>query len=61
MFTEFLKTHPMADLLQGQMRTIYPPAEDRSAWEGIPETMKREIRDRLRGTVFHRLYRRMKG
>lgn len=45
MFTEFLKTHPMADLLQGQMRTIYPPAEDRSAWEGIPETMKREIRD----------------
>ena len=35
MFTEFLQHHPMPELLQSGTRTLYPPAEDRAAWDRI--------------------------
>lgn len=44
MFTEYLAKHPMAELLEGGTRSLYPPAADRRAWDGIPEEYRREIR-----------------
>ena len=45
MLTEFLRDHPVRELLSGGTRVLFPPAEDRRAWEGIPEGYRREIRD----------------
>ena len=45
MFTAFLRDHPMAELLKGGTRVLYPPAEDRQAWDGIAEGHRKEIRD----------------
>ena len=45
MLTEFLRNHPMRELLAGGTRVLFPPAEDRRAWEGIPEEYRREIRE----------------
>ena len=36
MFSEFLKTHPMAELLSGAPYRPFPPMEDRAAWQGLP-------------------------
>ena len=37
MLTAFLREHPMRELLKGGTRKLYPPAENRQAWEKIPE------------------------
>ena len=44
MLTAFLQEHPMRELLKGGTRRLYPPAEDRKAWDGIPAGYRREIR-----------------
>ena len=44
MFTAFLRDHPMAGLLKCGTRMLYPPAEDRRAWDGIPDEYREEIR-----------------
>ena len=44
MFTEFLQYHPMPELLQSGTRTLYPPAEDRAAWDRIRPEHREEIR-----------------
>ena len=44
MFTEFLREQPMAELLKGGTRILYPPAGDRDAWEQVPEEYRTEIR-----------------
>ena len=44
MLTAFLREHPMRELLKGGTRRLYPPAEDRKAWDGIPAGYRREIR-----------------
>jgi len=44
MLTAFLQAHPMRELLTGGTRVLYPPAEDRRAWEGIPAEYRQEIR-----------------
>ena len=44
MLTEYLKEHPLAEALRRGSRRLYPPAEDRRAWEGVPEAYRREIR-----------------
>ena len=43
MFTEFLENHPMAELLKGGTRTLYPPASERKAWDGVPKEYQAEI------------------
>ena len=43
MFTEFLENHPMAELLKGGTRTLYPPASERKAWDGVPKEYRAEI------------------
>ena len=45
MFTEFLRNHPMEELLRTGTRKLYPPAEDRCAWNGIPAEYRQEIRE----------------
>ena len=45
MLTEFLRDHPVRELLSGGTRVLFPPAEDHRAWEGIPEGYRREIRE----------------
>lgn len=45
MFTEFIRQHPVRDLLAGGVKTLYPPAEDRAAWEGIAPEFRNEIRE----------------
>ncbi|QTE67518.1 heparinase II/III family protein [Clostridiales bacterium] len=45
MLTEFLQDHPVRELLAGGTRVLFPPADDRRAWEGIPEGYRREIRE----------------
>lgn len=45
MFTDFLLNHPMDKLLRSGTRELYPPAEDRNAWESIPAEYLREIRE----------------
>ena len=44
MLTAFLREHPMRELLKGGTRKLYPPAENRQAWETIPEVYRQEIR-----------------
>ncbi len=44
MLTAFLQKHPMSGLLKGGTRKLYPPAEDRRAWDGIREESRQEIR-----------------
>lgn len=44
MLTAFLREYPLRELLPGGTRALYPPAEDRRAWEGIPAEYRREIR-----------------
>ena len=44
MFTDFLNRAPMETLLLEQARRLYPPAEDRQAWDGIPPAGREEIR-----------------
>ena len=44
MLTAFLREHPMRELLKGGTRRLYPPAEDRTAWEKIPAGYRQEIR-----------------
>lgn len=43
MFTAFLQ-QPMAEILRYGTRALYPPAEDREAWDGIPAVYREEIR-----------------
>ena len=43
MLTEFLKHHPMVDLLKAGTRTLYPPATERKVWEEIPKKYRVEI------------------
>ena len=45
MFTAFLQDRSMKELLRNGMRTLWPSAEDRQAWEGIPEAYRKEIRE----------------
>ena len=49
MLTAFLQEHPMRELLSGGTRMLYPPAEDRRAWDGISEARRREIRELAEG------------
>ena len=44
MFTAFLRKHPMEELIRNGNRELYPAAEDRQAWDGIPEETRLEIR-----------------
>ena len=44
MFTEFLQRHPMPELLRSGTRALYPPAEDRAAWDRILPEYREEIR-----------------
>ncbi len=43
MLTEFLQTHPMQEMLKSGTRVLYPPAEDRPSWDGIPTEYRQEI------------------
>ena len=45
MFTEFLREHPAEGLLKDRPRELYPAAEDRQAWDGIPAEYRTEIRE----------------
>ena len=45
MFTEFLQKHPMEGMIPAGTRKLYPDAEDRCAWDAIPETYREEIRE----------------
>ena len=45
MLTAFLRDHPMREMLAGGTRVLFPLADDRRAWEGIPEGYRREIRE----------------
>ena len=45
MFTEFLQEHPAAELIRNGARELYPTAEARSAWDGIPAAYRDEIRE----------------
>ena len=45
MFTEYLETHPLSEMLREEQRELYPPAENRPAWESLSEKLKGEIRE----------------
>ena len=45
MFTAFLQDHPMRELLKSGTRILYPPAENRPAWDGIRPESRQEIRE----------------
>ena len=45
MFTAYIQTHPLADLLKGGTRKLYPAAEDRRSWEAVRAETLQEIRD----------------
>ena len=45
MLTAFLQAHPMRELLSGGTRVLWPPADDRRAWEAILPGYRREIRE----------------
>ena len=45
MLTAFLQVHPMRELLSGGTRVLWPPADDRRAWEAILPEYRREIRE----------------
>ena len=44
MFTAFLQEHPMKEMIRKQELKLYPAAEDRYAWDGIPDVYREEIR-----------------
>ena len=44
MFTAFLENHPLADMLRDGSRELYPPAENRDAWNSVPDAYRHEIR-----------------
>lgn len=44
MLTEFLQEHPAAEMLKSGTRVLYPPAENRKAWNSIREESRNEIR-----------------
>ena len=44
MLTDFLRKQPMAELLKGGTRVLYPPASDRRAWDGVAAEYRTEIR-----------------
>lgn len=44
MLTAFLQEHLLREMLQDGTRVLYPPAEDRRAWDGIPAEYRQEIR-----------------
>ena len=44
MLTAFLREHPMREMLPGGTRALWPSAEDRQAWDGIPAEYRQEIR-----------------
>ena len=48
MLTEYLRDYPMAELLRGGTRRLYPAAEDRTAWDGISPELRQEIRELAR-------------
>ena len=43
MFTEFLASHPLPGLLRAPLPCLYPAADDRAAWDGIPAPFRQEI------------------
>ena len=45
MFNAFLQEHPLEKLLREGTRELYPVAEDRKAWDGIPAEYRQEIRE----------------
>ena len=45
MFASYLKNHPAEELLRHGTRELYPSAEDRRAWDGIPAEYRNEIRE----------------
>ena len=45
MFNAFLQEHPLEKLLREGTRELYPAAEDRKAWDGIPAEYRQEIRE----------------
>ena len=45
MFTSFLQKHSLEDMIRNGTRKLYPAAEDRQAWDGIPEEYREEIRE----------------
>ena len=45
MFTSFLQKHSLEDMIRNGTRKLYPAAEDRLAWDGIPEEYREEIRE----------------
>ena len=44
MLEKIFQGRPAADALKGGTRRLYPPAEDRQAWDRIPEKYRAEIR-----------------
>ena len=40
MFTEFLNSHPLLELITSRSAYPFPPARDRAAWEGLPEAKR---------------------
>ena len=44
MFTEFFTAHPLKDQMIPGPYSLYPPAEDRAAWEGLDPEYKKQIR-----------------
>ena len=44
MLTEYLREHPLNEMLKDGVRELYPSAEDRAAWDSIPEAYRAEIR-----------------
>ena len=45
MFNTFLQEHPLEKQLREGTRELYPAAEDRKAWDGIPAEYRQEIRE----------------
>lgn len=43
MFTEFLRKHPMKDLLACGTRSLYPPSANRQAWSDIAGEYREEV------------------
>ena len=44
MLTAFLRDHPMREMLAGGTRVLFPPAEDRRAWEFLHTTGAKQNR-----------------
>lgn len=55
MFTEFLKAHPMRDMLSDRPLALFPTADDRAAWERLGEGRRAELHalaERWRGEEY---------